>query len=64
MELPIAAVERLLRRGGAQRVSPEAASALRDVLEARGLEIASRAAKLSNHAGRKTVTKEDIDLAK
>ena len=63
-ELPVAAVERLIRRAGAPRVSPEAASALRDILEERATDISSRAVKLSKHAGRKTVTAEDIKLAK
>lgn len=62
-ELPIAAVERLLRKSGAERVSPQAAAALRDVLEDAAARIASKAAKLAKHAGRKTVTEEDIKLA-
>ncbi|MDD5317976.1 MAG: histone family protein [Candidatus ainarchaeum sp.] len=63
-ELPVAAVERLIRRAGAARVSPDAAKALRDALEDRGSEMAARAVKLAKHAGRKTVTCEDVKLAK
>ena len=62
-ELPIAAVERLIRKSGAARVSPQAAAALRDVLEDAASKIATKAAKLAKHAGRKTVTEEDIRLA-
>jgi len=62
-ELPIAAIERLIRKGGASRVSPQAAAALRDVLEDSANRIAAKAAKLAKHAGRKTVTEEDIRLA-
>ena len=62
-ELPIAAVERLMRKSGAERVSPQAAAALRSVLEESATRISSRAAKLAKHAGRKTVTEEDIRLA-
>jgi len=62
-ELPIAAIERLIRKSGAARVSPQAAAALRDVLEEEANRIAAKAAKLAKHAGRKTVTEEDIRLA-
>lgn len=61
--LPIAAVERLIRSVGAPRVSRGAAEALAAILEAKGAAIASKAIKLSRHAGRKTVTNEDIRLA-
>ena len=63
-DLPVAAVERLIRRVGAERVSPEAAAELRDVLEEIGLEVAAKAAKLAKHAGRKTITAADIKLAR
>lgn len=62
-ELPIAAIERLIRKSGAARVSPQAAAALRDVLEEQAGRISAKAAKLAKHAGRKTVTEEDIRLA-
>lgn len=62
-ELPIAAIERLIRNApGAERVSPDAAVALRKVLEDYALEIAAKAAQAAKHAGRKTVTDEDIEL--
>jgi histone H3/H4 len=63
-DLPIAAIERLIRKAGASRVSPDAAAALRDILEERASEIASRAVKLAKHAGRKTVTEADVKLGK
>mgnify|MGYP002399743522 CR=1 FL=1 len=62
-ELPIAAIERLMRKAGAERVSPQAAAALRRVLEDSAAKLSSKAAKLARHAGRKTVTEEDIRLA-
>lgn len=57
-------MERLLKRAGASRVSEGAKEALREVLEARGDELATDAIKYSEHAGRRTVLKEDIILAK
>jgi histone H3/H4 len=62
-ELPIAPVDRLMRKAGACRVSEDAAETMADVLSEYGLEIAERAAKLATHAGRKTVVAEDIVLA-
>ncbi|KXB06722.1 histone [candidate division MSBL1 archaeon SCGC-AAA382A20] len=63
VELPIAAVDRIIRKAGGQRVSENAAEELAEILEEKGLEIASEAAELSEHAGRKTVRDEDIRLA-
>ncbi len=62
--LPRAAVERLIRRAGADRVSSSAAEALAEVLEHAGLSLASRASSIARHAGRKTLTSSDIEIAK
>ena len=62
-ELPIAAVDRIIRKAGAGRVSEEAASELAQVLEEKGIEIAQQAAQLAAHANRKTVVASDIRLA-
>lgn len=63
-EIPLAALERLLRRAGAERVSPSACKALQVILEERAIEVGQKAILLSQHAGRKTVTDEDIRLAR
>ncbi|MEM2974279.1 MAG: NFYB/HAP3 family transcription factor subunit [Candidatus Micrarchaeia archaeon] len=61
--LPISAVERLIRSIGAPRVSREAAIELAKILEQKGAAISAKAVKLANHAGRKTVTADDIRLS-
>ena len=61
--LPLAAMERLLKRMGAERVSEDAKEALRDVLEEYAEKIGSEAKSLAKHARRKTVRAEDIRLA-
>ncbi|RAP54547.1 MAG: histone [Methanosphaera sp. rholeuAM130] len=62
-ELPIAPVKRIIKQAGGKRISDEAAVELANVLEEYGIEVAERANKLANHAGRKTVTGADIKLA-
>ena len=61
--LPLAAMEKLLKHGGAERVSDKAKVALKNAIEEIAEEIASKSIKLAHHAGRKTVKSEDIKLA-
>ena len=61
--LSVASVERLIRSAGGSRVSKDASEALAVILEQKGMEMASKAAKLARHAGRKTITADDIRLA-
>ncbi len=62
-DLPVAPVERLVRKAGAERVSPDAAAALAELLATEAVDISQKAVHLARHAGRKTVTAEDIKLA-
>ena len=61
--LPLAAMEKLMKRAGAPRVSEDAKDALREVLEEIGLDVSAKAIKFSTHSGRKTIKRADIKLA-
>ncbi|MBE6488401.1 MAG: histone family protein [Methanosphaera stadtmanae] len=61
-ELPLAPLKRILKEAGATRISDEAVVELAKVLEEYGAEIGKEASKYANHAGRKTVRAEDIQM--
>lgn len=61
--LPNKAIDRIIRRCGANRVSKDAPIELGAHLEKISREISFKAIELANHAGRKTVRGEDIRLA-
>jgi len=61
--IPLAPIDRLIRKAGAERVSERAAAELGEILEELGIEIATIAKELGEHAGRKTVTGKDVKLA-
>jgi DNA-binding protein len=62
-DLPIAAIDRLIRKAGAERVSEEAAIELGKIIEEVAIDISKQAIDLAKHAKRKTITSEDIKLA-
>lgn len=63
VELPLATIDRIMRKAGARRIGEEATLAMAEILEERALVIAAEAVKLAEHAGRKTVRDVDIRLA-
>ena len=62
-ELGLAAMHRILKKSGAQRVTDKSAIELRRVIEEIAEAIAKNAVDMSSHAGRKTVKAEDVKLA-
>lgn len=61
--LPLAAIERVARKAGIERISKEALEELKKLVEEIAQELAFEAAELAKHAGRKTIRPEDIKLA-
>ena len=64
MSLSLAAMERILKEAGAERVGEDAKAALRDVLEEYARTVSKRSVKLAEHADRKTVKASDVKLAR
>jgi len=61
--IPVAPVDRLIRRAGAQRVSSSAGERLAQILEEIGTRLTKDALRFARHAGRNTIKTEDMDLA-
>ena len=62
-DLPIAAVVRIAKKNGAERVGSDAAAALVAQTEDYIANLVKEANRLAIHAGRKTLKDEDIELA-
>ena len=62
-DLAIAAMHRIIKKAGAERVSESACKELSQVLEKSGIEIGKVAIEFMMHAGRKTVRGKDIKIA-
>jgi histone H3/H4 len=61
--IPVAPVDRLIRKAGGGRVSDTGAERLAQILEEIGVDLAKRASELTELANRKTITEKDVDLA-
>ncbi len=62
-ELPLAPVDRLIRKAGAERVSEEAVVKMVEILEDYALQVAKKAVEIARHSKRKTIKAEDIKVA-
>ena len=62
-DLPIAAVIRIAKANGAERVGSDAAALLVKKTEEYIGKLAKEAERLATHAGRKTLKAEDIEIA-
>ena len=62
-EIPLAPLERIIKKAGAARVAEDAKAKMSEVLEDYALVVGTRANQLAKHANRKTVTAADIALA-
>ena len=62
-ELSLSAMQRLIKRAGAERVGEDAVEELSKLLENVGLRVSAKAVELAAHAGRKTVKASDVQIA-
>ncbi len=62
-DLPSAAIVRIAKANGAERVGKDAVESIAKKTEEYIGELTSKASKLANHAGRKTLKEEDIEMA-
>lgn len=62
-KLSLAAMSKLMKDSGAQRVSDSAKKKLREILENKAKDITNKAIKFAKYKGRSTVQAEDIEKA-
>jgi len=61
--LPLAAVERIARKAGVERISAEALEELTASVENIAAELVKEIETITKHAGRRTVKSEDVKIA-
>ena len=59
-KLSLKAIERIFREMGAERISKEAKTALREFLEEKGKDTAKLAIRNALHSGRKEIKRADV----
>jgi histone H3/H4 len=62
-DLPIAAVVRIAKASGAERVGSDAADLIEKMTEVYIGKLTKEANKLAAHGGRKTIKEEDVEMA-
>jgi histone H3/H4 len=63
VDIPYSAVDRIIRKGGAERVSKSAIEVLQKELEDYGITIARIGTEIASHVGKKTIDGDTISLA-
>ena len=58
--IPVAPIDRLIRKAGAKRVSQDASKKLAEILEGIAIDLSQQAIAFAHHAKRSTVTSEDF----
>lgn len=61
--IPTIAMEKIMKRCGAERVSEKAKDLLHSLIEEKAEEVSQLAMRYAMHAGRKTIMPDDIKLA-
>lgn len=62
--IPLAAMEALMKKAGATRISENSKKALKQILEEHGIKLTANALELAKHAKRKTIRAKDLELAR
>jgi histone H3/H4 len=58
--LPLASIDRIMRKAGVDRISADAVEELSKTIEDLGCDLALEAAQVARHAKRKTILKKDV----